>query len=68
MDLASVQDYKLLWTCAQYVNEDKSERLKIYNKFVHLLTCGQFKKIVHTGIDKLLQPSTFFFQDKIKEG
>ena len=40
-------------------------RLKVYNKFVHLLTSGQFKKKINMTLQKLLYPTAAFFQDKM---
>ena len=40
-------------------------RTKIYNKWAHLLTCGQFKKSLSMNIRKLLKHSLDFYLDKI---
>ena len=40
------------------------ERLKAYNKFEHYLACGQFKKSINMALDKLMYPSTAFYQRK----
>ena len=44
----------------------KEYRLKVYNKFVHLLTCGQYKKKINMALDDLLLPGLSFYQDKIR--
>ena len=42
------------------------ERLKIYNKYVHLLTSGDFKReTIHSQLKKLAYPSIKFFQEKV---
>ena len=55
--------------CLHFVNSNEDNqmltRLKVYNKVVHLLTAGQFKKKVNTELKKIMYPSTSFFQDKI---
>jgi hypothetical protein len=40
------------------------KRIKIYNKWVHLLTSGQ-KKWISMNLHKLLDPTIAFFTDKI---
>ena len=42
------------------------QRIKIYNKWVHLLTCGQFKKSLSMNFRKLLKPTLDFYMDKMK--
>lgn len=41
------------------------KRLKVYNKPVHLLTSGQFKKKIGMDLFKLLFPSPAFYQEKV---
>ena len=48
------------------INGKTQERMKIYNKLVHFVTCGQFKKTVNMALDKLLFPSLAFYQNKIQ--
>jgi hypothetical protein len=49
----------------KYVPTEKGEkkyaRLKVYNKSVHLLTCGQFKKWLNMRTKELLKPSQAFY-------
>jgi hypothetical protein len=63
------KEYNQLLTCAQYITFNSTgqpiKRLKVYNKFVHLLTCEQFKKKVSMNLKKLLYPSYGFYLDKM---
>jgi hypothetical protein len=47
-------------------NERMKLRVKVYNKSVHLLCSGQFKKWINMKIKDLLQPSQAFYQRKIQ--
>ena len=60
--------HKQLMTCLQFMKyvptekgEKKYARLKVYNKSVHLLTCGQFKKWLNMRTKELLKPSQAFY-------
>lgn len=55
-----------LFQFTEGVDGDLTERTKIYNKWVHLKTCGQFKKWLGMGIGKLLHPTLDFFLDKLQ--
>ena len=59
------KEYNQLMTCHQYLkigDQGKKEyRLKIYNKFVHLLTCGQYKKKINMALNDLLLPGISFY-------
>ena len=59
------REYNQLLTCVQYIAFDQAGRptlrLKIYNKLVHLLTSGQFKKKINMTLKKLLYPTTAFY-------
>ena len=43
----------------------KDKRVKVYNKSVHLLTCGQFKQWLNMDLKKLLSPPWNFYENKI---
>jgi len=64
--------HKQLMSCLQlmkYVPTEEGKkryaRVKVYNKSVHLLTCGQFKKWLNMRTKELLKPSQAFYQRKI---
>lgn len=63
------REYNQLLTCVQYIDFNElgnlTKRVKIYNKFVHLLCSGQFKKKINMHLDKLLNPPIAFFHDKM---
>lgn len=45
-----------------------TNRLKIYNKLVHLWTSGQFKKWLNMNAHKIFNASQPFYFDKIQPG
>ena len=48
-------------------NGDKRvARVKVYNKSVHLLISGQFKKWLTMDLDKLLTPEQAFYMKKVQ--
>ena len=59
-------------TCLQLMKYVPSEegkkkyaRVKVYNKSVHLLTTGKFKKWLNMRTKDLLKPNQAFYQHKI---
>lgn len=67
------RDFKQLMTCIQmekYKDADNREtrvaRVKVYNKSVHLLTSGQFKKWLTMDLDKLITPEQAFYMKKVQ--
>jgi hypothetical protein len=62
-------DYTQTQTLFHFIEKNNEgemlQRTKIYNKWAHLLTCGQFKKSLSMNIRKLLKPSLDFYLDKM---